>query len=202
MNDEVAVQTHDLRVLRGMREIGPLSLVARRGEAVALVGPNGCGKTTLLLAMLGLISTSGGRAEIFGQVPAPANPPQRTAYLPDRPVFWESSSGPANLRPFATGPDQVPAALERVGLSSTSRVPVRAYSRGMKQRLGLARVLVAQPQLLVLDEPTIAVDDSGVGALADTLSELVQNGAAVVVSTHDAHFVDRLGARVHQLAAS
>ncbi len=176
------------------------------GTRFGLLGPNGSGKTTLLRMLLGLVHATAGEVELLGQ-PVPRHAARvlpRVGALVEGPAAWGHLSGRANLRLLdAAGPGRrrgrhkrVDEALERVGLGGIDRRPVRAYSLGMRQRLGLAAALLRRPELLVLDEPTNGLDPRGIGEVRELLTELNAHGTTVVLSSHLLTEVEALCHRV------
>ena len=185
---------------RGRRTLGPFTVTVEPAEVVALVGPNGAGKTTLLRLLLGIDRPSSGLALVGGCPVGPLTPPRGVGYVPDRDEFWDWLSAEQNLWPFAPDPAAVTSTIVRVGLDPSS-APVRTYSRGMRQRLAIARALLTATGLLVLDEPTIAIDSDGVALLAGVVGELRLSGVATLVATHDADFAGTIGARLVRVEA-
>jgi ABC-type multidrug transport system ATPase subunit len=184
----------------GARLVGPCDLRVGLGEVVALVGPNGSGKTTFIRVALGIDRAADGHCAIFGRRVDPLHPPTGVGYVPDRAEFWDWLDAHDNLRPFAPSGADIDALLERVGLTAAARRPVRAYSRGMRQRLSLGRALANDPALLVLDEPTIALDEGGVELLMEIVREQTARNRSVVVASHDESFVRGLGGRIVRFA--
>jgi len=177
------------------------------GDRYGLLGPNGSGKTTLLRLLLGLVYATSGEITLMGR-PVPR---QLKAVLPDvgtlveGPAAYGHMSGRANLALVdAAGPGghrrtrrtRIDDALERVGLGGVDRRPVKAYSLGMRQRLGLAAALLRAPRLLVLDEPTNGLDPRGIGEFRELLIELNRAGTTLLVSSHLLSEVDQLCTRV------
>jgi ABC-type multidrug transport system ATPase subunit len=187
-----AVAGVDLRIPAGIR--------------FGLLGPNGSGKTTLVRMLLGLVHATAGEVELLGD-PMPhraARVLPRVGAMVEGPAAWGNLSGRANLRLIdAAGPgggrgrrQRVDDALERVGLGGIDRRPVRAYSLGMRQRLGIAAALLRAPELLLLDEPTNGLDPRGIGEMRDLLVALNKAGTTVVLSSHLLGEVDALCHRV------
>lgn len=167
-----------------------ISLTATAGESIALIGHNGAGKTTLLKLLLGLTRPSCGRVMVLGRDPANAEPGlrRRIGYLPEHVSFQSAASAREILGLYAglkgVPRPQVQRLLERVGLGKATDRPLRTYSKGMRQRLGLAQAMLGSPELLLLDEPTSGLDP----VLRRDVYALVQSsrdaGTTVLISTH------------------
>src|SRR6185437_13679609 len=178
--------------IAAVREV---SLDVREGDRYGLLGPNGSGKSTLVRMLLGLVYATSGSITVFGeQVPRHARRvlPEIGALI-EEPAAYPHLSGRANLRLLdAAGPHgsrrtrrrRVDDALEQVGLAGIDRRPVRAYSLGMRQRLGLAAALVRRPRLLILDEPTNGLDPRGIRDIRDLLTGLNESGVTIFLSSH------------------
>ena len=166
------------------------------GEVVMLAGPNGAGKSTLLRVVLGLLDVDTGSMQVDG-VPAQPGPAFRRhlGYLPESVAFTESLTGRQVMRFFArvrgVGRAAVEASLSRVGLAAAGRRVIRGYSRGMRQRLGLAVATLGKPALLVLDEPTGGLDQEGLTVLWDVFTEWQTEGRMVLLSSHDLTLLER-----------
>ena len=172
-----------------------LDLAVYPGEIFGLLGANGAGKTTTILMLLGLSEPTDGEALVMGLDPAfePREVKRRVGYLPDAVGFYGNMTGRQNLRYTARlnglRKDAAEAAidevLEQVGLTDRADDEVQTYSRGMRQRLGIADALVKGPDLLILDEPTTAIDPLGVVEILDLLRALVQErDLAILLSSH------------------
>ena len=203
----------DVIVTRGLvKRFGRVTAVAGvdlripAGIRFGLLGPNGSGKTTLVRMLLGLVHATAGEVELLGE-PMPRRAARvlpRVGAMVEGPAAWGNLSGRANLRLIdAAGPgggrgrrQRVDDALERVGLGGIDRRPVRAYSLGMRQRLGIAAALLRAPELLLLDEPTNGLDPRGIGEMRDLLVALNEAGTTVVLSSHLLGEVDALCHRV------
>jgi ABC-type multidrug transport system ATPase subunit len=203
----------DVIVTRGLvKRFGRVTAVAGvdlripAGIRFGLLGPNGSGKTTLVRMLLGLVHATAGEVELLGE-PMPRRAARvlpRVGAMVEGPAAWGNLSGRANLRLIdAAGPgggrgrrQRVDEALERVGLGGIDRRPVRAYSLGMRQRLGIAAALLRAPELLLLDEPTNGLDPRGIGEMRDLLVALNEAGTTVVLSSHLLGEVDALCHRV------
>jgi ABC-type multidrug transport system ATPase subunit len=191
-----------------------VDLEVREGDRYGLLGPNGSGKTTLVRMMLGLVYATSGEIEVLGQrMPRHAREvlPQVGALI-EEPAAYPHLSGRANLALLdAAGPGgltarrtrrrRVDEALEQVGLGGVGRRPVKAYSLGMRQRLGLAGALIRRPRLLVLDEPGNGLDPHGIRDLRELLIGLNEAGVTVFLSSHLMAEVEQLCTRVGVLDA-
>ena len=178
-----------------------VDLDVREGDRYGFLGPNGSGKTTTVRMLLGLVLPTSGTVSLLGRARVRDALPDVGA-LVEGPAFVAAASGRTNLRQLdAAGPGgaratrrrRVEDALEQVGLAGVGSKPVRAYSLGMRQRLGLAAALLRAPRLLVLDEPTNGLDPQGIREVRDLLLALNRQGTTVFLSSH-------LLAEVEQLA--
>ena len=156
---------------------------------IGLVGPNGSGKSTLIRILLGLIRPTDGNASVLGLTAhAPQAYAARVGALIESPAFVPGLSARANLVSLArlrrVPLDRVDAVIAQVGLTGRDREPVRRFSLGMKQRLGIAMALLSDPELLILDEPTNGLDPAGIVEIRELLRELGRNGRTVIVSSH------------------
>jgi len=195
-------------------KVGPLDLSIGEGEIVGLIGANGAGKTTTLKLLLGLLVPDAGRIDLVGTPSGRGEWRSSVGYLPEQPAFYEYLSGREFLMfvgdLFGLAPGllsgRVASLLERVGIAESANRPIRTYSKGMQQRLGLAQALLNDPKLLLLDEPMSGLDPIGRRFVRDLLLELRAQGRSILFSTHiipDAEFVcDRIALmRTGQLTA-
>jgi ABC-2 type transport system ATP-binding protein len=190
---DAAIETRGLTKRFGQRAaIDGVDLYVPRGSAFGFLGPNGAGKTTMIRMLLGLTRASAGSMRVLGR-PVPAERSealQHVGAIVEEPRFHAHLSGRENLRIVAAarGPhvrERIGPALERVGLSRRADEKVRKYSLGMRQRLGVARCLLADPQLLILDEPTNGLDPGGIQEFRLMIRELVEKeGRTVFLSSH------------------
>lgn len=186
--------------------VDKLELTVSHGEVFGLLGPNGAGKTTTILMLLGLSAPSDGEARVLGLDPArnPLLVKRQVGYLPDDVGFYGGMTGRQNLRYTASlngierkvADERISSLLDRVGLSGAADAAVETYSRGMRQRLGLADVLVKDPSIVVLDEPTTAIDPAGVVEVLEMVRGLARDGAAVLLASHLLHQVQQVCDRV------
>jgi Cu-processing system ATP-binding protein len=168
--------------------VDEVSLRIAAGERVALLGHNGAGKTTLMKMVLGLSRPSGGAIFVLGQAPGSPAARRTSAYLPENIAFNPALSGTETLRFYArlkgADPRQTGSLLDKVGLAEAGRQAVRTYSKGMRQRLGLAQALIGTPRLLLLDEPTSGLDPVSRQMFYDVVAELAGRGTAILLSSH------------------
>jgi len=177
---------------RGVVAVKDLSLRIEPGEVYGLLGPNGSGKSTTLKIILGLVSPSRGRTEIFGRNSRLVESREAVGFLPENPYFYKYLTGAETLRFFgrlcgmkgATLKNRVNELLDLVGLNKARDRRLSTYSKGMLQRIGLAQALVHDPRLVVLDEPTAGVDPAGSREIRDLIMDLKQRGITVLLSSH------------------
>lgn len=190
--------------LGGQVILSDINFEVAAGQVVAIVGANGSGKSTLLRVIVGLVRPRTGSVRLFGSTPHDLDAVRRVGAAIDTPALYPWMSGKAVLQTLLNlsgEPDRgrARAALERFGLSQAGRKPVVRYSQGMRKRLALAAASLGQPELLVLDEPTNALDADGRALFGDWLQQHRSAGGSAVIATHrpsDAELCDR----VHLLA--
>jgi ABC-2 type transport system ATP-binding protein len=181
-----------------------LDLQIRPGEAFGLLGPNGSGKSTTIKLLLGLISPNEGEARVFGLAPDSLEARRRVGFLPENPYFYGFLTGDETLRFFGklcglSGKKleaRIEELIELVGLQNGRERPLRSYSKGMLQRIGLAQALVHDPDLLFLDEPTAGVDPQGSAQIRDLILRLKKAGKTVIFSSHLLEQVQEVADRV------
>ena len=205
--EAILVQDLKKRYGRGAREVHALqgvSLRVQRGEIYGLLGRNGAGKTTLVKILLDIVRASSGAAQLLGRSSREIAARRVAGYLPEDHRFAEYQTGAGALHFYAmlSGLSarerrmRVPALLALVGLREAADRKVRAYSKGMKQRLGLAQAMVHDPDLLLLDEPTDGVDPVGRAEIRAVLQRLKSEGKTVFLNSHLLSEVERLCDRV------
>jgi ABC-2 type transport system ATP-binding protein len=171
-----------------------VSFGIRRGEIFGLLGPNGAGKTTTILMLLGLSEITGGKARVLGRDPArePLTVKRQVGYLPDNVGFYDNLTGIDNLHytarligiPHEQRARRIAEALERAGLADAGRKKVGAYSHGMRQRLGLAEIVMKEARVAILDEPTNGLDPQASVELLALIRALKEGGVTVMLSSH------------------
>jgi ABC-2 type transport system ATP-binding protein len=187
--------------------VDALSFEVHAGEVFGFLGPNGAGKTTTILMLLGLTEPTAGRAEVLGFDPVrqPLQVKRQVGYLPENVGFYDDLTAQENLR-YVARLNQVPeagmqplldSALSAVGLAGESTKLVGQYSRGMRQRLGIAELLLKQPKLVILDEPALGLDPDGMNKMLDLIVSLNRDrGITVLMCTHLLNHVERICRRV------
>src|SRR5881409_672504 len=169
-----------------------LDLCVEPGEVYGLLGPNGSGKSTTLKIILGLVSPTRGRTEIFGHDSRLVESREAVGFLPENPYFYKYLTGEETLRFFgrlcglggARLRERINELLDLVGLTKARKQRLGTYSKGMLQRIGLAQALIHHPKLLVLDEPTAGVDPAGSREIRDLIRDLRHRGITVLLSSH------------------
>ena len=171
-----------------LETVRDVSLNVAAGERIALLGHNGAGKTTLMRMILGLTSITSGQIKVLGTAPGSRTARTAIGFLPENVAFHGSLSGREQLHHFArlkSAPmKQADDLLERVGLDHAADRKIRTYSKGMRQRVGLAQALLGKPKLALLDEPTSGLDPISRHEFYDIVDELANNGTAVLLSSH------------------
>lgn len=171
-----------------MTVLRDLSLTLGEGEVLGLFGHNGAGKTTSMKLILGLLTPSEGQVRVLGRAPNDPEVRRQLGYLPENVTFYPQLSGRETLRHFArlkSAPlKQVDELLEQVGLAHAAERRVKTYSKGMRQRLGLAQALLGEPRLLLLDEPTVGLDPIATGDLYQLVDRLRQRGTSIILCSH------------------
>ncbi|MFX1705474.1 ABC transporter ATP-binding protein [Chitinophaga sp. CC14] len=190
-----------------LKAVDNLHLSIGKGEIFGLLGPNGAGKSTTILMLLGLTEPSAGEARICG-INASRNPipvKRKVGYMPDSVGFYNELTALENLTyigrlngiPETTVADVARNMLEEVGLGAAIHKKTGVFSRGMKQRLGLAEVLIKQPEVIILDEPTLGIDPTGVRDFLELIRQLNERqGLTILLSSHHLHQVQQVCNRV------
>ena len=187
---DVSLKYNDFTALNNV------SFEVKAGQTMALLGHNGAGKSSLIKVILGLISPTAGNAEVMGQS-AYANHQQNRVdigYLPEDVSFYDKLSGREVLSYFGAlkgvSQSRIESLLEEFGLGYAQHRQLKTYSKGMKQRLGVAQAILSEPKILLLDEPTVGLDPLASQFLYGKINQLKQAGCAVVISTHELSLVE------------
>jgi ABC-2 type transport system ATP-binding protein len=194
VSDAVIVATGLTKTYGSATAVDHISFTVDRSEIFGLLGPNGAGKTTTILMMLGLTEISDGEVRVLGFDPArePLSVKRRVGYLPDTVGFYDDLTAADNLRytarligfAFAEREKRIAGALERVGLVESANKRVGTFSRGMRQRLGLAEIVMKGAQIAILDEPTSGLDPQATVDLLDIIRGFKRDGISVLLSSH------------------
>ena len=205
---DALIEAHGLIKAYGdFRAVDGIDLTLNEGEVYGFLGPNGSGKSTTILMMLGLTEPSGGTIRVCGYDPTrnPLEVKRQVGYLPESVGFYGDMTGSENLRftaelnslPRRRAEERIAELLATVELSDAANQPVAQYSRGMRQRLGLADVLLKDPRVVILDDPTLGLDPAGIRWLLGLIEELSeQRGITLFLSSHQLHEVQRVCHRV------
>jgi ABC-2 type transport system ATP-binding protein len=203
MNENLAIEINELsKTYDRVTVVDRLSFKVRENEVYGLLGPNGAGKTTTILMMLGLTEPSEGKVRIFGFDPAhdALKVKSLVGYLPEEVGFYTDLTARENLEFIADlnniGLEEtrrrVDEVLDMVGLADKRDTQTGKFSRGMRQRLGIADVLIKRPRLVILDEPTSGLDPVGINHLLDIIAGLPKLGTTVLLSSHQLYQVQRV----------
>ncbi|RME72097.1 MAG: ABC transporter ATP-binding protein [Chloroflexi bacterium] len=206
-NNNVVIKSRGLTKKYGdFTAVDHLNLTVNRGEVFGLLGPNGSGKTTTILMLLGLTEPTAGSVEVLGLDPArqPLSVKARVGYLPDQVGFYDGLTARENLGyiarlnglPRAEANERIQRVLSQVGLSEVANKRVGTFSRGMRQRLGVAEVLLKQPELIIMDEPTLGLDPEGAREFLELIVQLKSEGITMLLSSHLLHQVQAVCDRV------
>lgn len=187
--------------------VNDLNLTISKGEVFGLLGPNGAGKTTTILMLLGLTEPTSGTARIHGMdcTRNPLEVKSVVGYLPDNTGFYTDMTGRQNLR--FTGAlnglsgdeleKKIDELLERVGMTKAADQKAGTYSKGMRQRLGIADVLIKDPDIIIMDEPTLGLDPAGMREFLELIAKLsTEDGRTLLISSHQLHQVQQVCDRV------
>jgi len=208
---QVVVETNNLtKTYDGFTAVDGLNLRIEEGEIFGFLGPNGAGKTTTILMLLGLTEPSSGTAQVCGCNPTrePLKVKRIVGYLPERVGFYEDLTARQNLRytaelnnlPKEEAEKKITDLLATVGLSEVADQQVSTFSRGMKQRLGIADIRVKEPKLAFLDEPTTGIDPEGIDEILKLIVSMAKRKITVIFCSHQLHQVQKICTRVGILA--
>jgi len=208
METNAIIETVELtKVYNGQVAVDHLTLQIPKGEVFGFLGPNGAGKTTTLLMLLGLTEPTGGTARVLGVDPArePVRVKGLIGYLQENMGFYSDLNArqmldfiaELNRLPYDAAQVRIDEALETVGLTGESKKKISAYSRGMRQRLGIAELLIKNPQVVFLDEPTLGLDPDATNRMIELIEALCrEKKMTVLLSSHMLHLVQKICHRV------
>jgi ABC-2 type transport system ATP-binding protein len=208
MGAQTVIETKELTKYYGRHAaVDGLTINVQEGEIFGFLGPNGAGKTTIILMLLGLTEPSKGEAKVcgFNPIREPLKVKRLAGYLPENVGFYRDMTARENLQyvarlnkiPEKTAPEKVDEALEIVGLSGDADKKVGVFSRGMNQRLGIAEVLIKDPKICFLDEPTLGLDPDGAIRMIELIQSLSQERKiTMLISSHNLDQVQKMSHRV------
>ena len=207
MNDKVVIKTKDLVKNYGKCiAVDKLNLAITEGEIFGFLGPNGAGKTTTLLMLLGLTEPTSGTATICGydSTREPVEVKRLAGYLPEKVGFYDDLTAIENLDYTAalnglsrgTALKRIKGLLDMVGLSEVAEQKVGTYSHGMKQRLGIADVMIKAPKVAFFDEPTAGIDPAGIEQVLGLIADMARQKVTIMLSSHQLHQVQKICTRV------
>jgi ABC-2 type transport system ATP-binding protein len=203
MAENFAIETQDLtKSYDGVTVVDHLNLHVEENEVFGLLGPNGAGKTTTILMLLGLTEPASGTVRVcgFNPIREPLEVKRVVGYLPEEVGFYDNLTASENLKFIAElnniSPGEtdrrISRVLEMVGLTNERDMLVGKFSRGMRQRLGIADVLIKEPKVIFLDEPTSGLDPRGINQLLDLIANLPKMGTTVMLSSHQLYQVQKV----------
>jgi len=208
MDNQAIIETEGLtKVYNGQMAVDHLSFSVKEGEVFGFLGPNGAGKTTTLLMLLGLTEPTSGKAKVLGIDPIrdPIKVKGMIGYMPENMGFYGDLDAlqtlnfvaELNALPKDVANERIENALKTVGLAEESKKKVGAYSRGMRQRLGIAELIIKEPKVSFLDEPTLGLDPDATNWMMQLIERLSrERKMTVVLSSHMLHLVQRICHRV------
>ena len=207
MSQQYVVEAKDLtKAYDGFIAVNKLNLQIYEGEVFGFLGPNGAGKTTSILMLIGLTEPTSGTVRVCGYDPArePVKVKKIVGYLPEKVGFYDDLTARQNLDYTASlngmsveeTSNKVTELLSMVGLSDVSEQKVGKFSHGMKQRLGIADVMIKDPKIIFFDEPTTGIDPEGVDQVLSLIADMVRRKITIVLSSHQLHQVQKICTRV------
>ncbi len=208
MKEKPIIETQNLTKFYGEQvAVDDLTFNIQEGEIFGFLGPNGSGKTTTLLMLLGLTEPSDGWAKVaeFDPTREAIKIKRIVGYIPENMGFYDDMNAIENLRfiarlnniPDPASSEKIGEALERVGLNEEAEKRVGAYSRGMRQRLGIAEILIKEPKIAFLDEPTLGLDPDGTIRIIEYIQSLSKdNNITILLSSHDLKQVQKISDRI------
>lgn len=186
------------KIIRGQVVLNNINLTLEKGKIYGFIGSNGSGKTMLFRAICGLIKPSKGTIKIQGEIlHKDISFPRDVGVIIESPGFWDHLTGFENLKLLSNikgiiGDEEIKSTLERVGLKKEDSRIYKKYSLGMKQRLAIAQAIMESPCLLILDEPTNALDEDGVELIRNIILEENKRGATVLIASHNKEDINKL----------
>jgi ABC-2 type transport system ATP-binding protein len=211
MSPQIVIETKDLTKTYGsFTAVDKLNLSIAEGEIFGFLGPNGAGKTTTILMLLGLTEPTSGTALVCGFSPTrePLKVKRQVGYLPEKIGFYEDLTARQNLEytarlnniPWTQVQNNIDRILNSVGLGDVTNKEVGQFSHGMKQRLGIADVMIKDPKVIFFDEPTTGIDPKGVDEILALISEMAKRKITAIISSHQLHHIQKVCTHVGIMA--
>lgn len=198
MEEKVTIEIKNLsKIINDINILNDVNVNFQSGKIYGIVGKNGSGKTMLFKAICGLINITGGEIKVFDEVIKDGAFPKETGIIIENPGFLPQYSAFKNLKILASinnklSDDDIKYFIELVGLNPKDKRPVKKFSLGMKQRLGIAQALMEKPKLLILDEPMNALDEEGVNLVRKLLLELKEQSVTILLASHNREDINQL----------
>lgn len=185
------------KTINNIKILNNITVSFKSGHIYGLIGRNGSGKTMLFKSICGLINITSGEIRVFNKLIANGNFPDDTGIIIENPGFLPQYSGYKNLEILASIRNKINSSdikniIKIVGLNPDDKLPVKKYSLGMKQRLGIAQALMESPKLLILDEPMNALDEDGVNDIRKILLNLKKQGVTILIASHNKEDIETL----------
>lgn len=206
MGEDILIQVeHYSKTIHKSQILDDINLELKGGNVYGLKGKNGSGKTMLMRAICGLINPTKGCVKINGELLGKdISFPRSIGVLLENPAFISGYTGSKNLRMLASirkriGEEEIKQTLEQVGLDPADKRTYRKYSLGMKQRLGIAAAIMEKPDIVILDEPINALDESGAEQVREILREQKERGAVCIIACHDSEELEFLSDEIFEL---
>ena len=207
MNSQAVIETKDLTKAYGdLVAVNKLNLHINEGEIFGFLGPNGAGDTTTILMLLGLTEPTSGNASVCGYNPTrePLQVKKLVGYLPEKVGFYEDLTAFQNLEytahlnglPWNKIRSKIDEVLNLVGLCDVTKKEVGQFSHGMKQRLGIADVMIKEPKVVFFDEPTSGIDPKGTEEMLELISSMASRKITAIVSSHQLHHIQKISTRI------
>jgi ABC-2 type transport system ATP-binding protein len=197
--------TNLTKVIKGKTILSCININIEKGQIIGIIGRNGSGKSMLFKSICGFVIPTSGKIEVLGkEIHRDVSFPEKTGFIIEYPGFLPQYSGFKNLKILADIQDKIDdnkiiQSLNDVGLDPDDKKPVKKYSLGMKQRLGIAQSIMENPDLLVLDEPTNGLDKEGVAIIHTLLKRLKENGTTILIASHNPLDIEILCDHVYEM---
>lgn len=197
MNEIVVIVQNLVKTIKGQIILNHINLEIEQGKIYGIIGRNGSGKSMLFKAISGLISPTSGKIKVFGEEISSGKFPKNFGMLLDKPGFLPHYSAYKNLKLLASinnviSDEEIKNAIALVGLDPELKKPVKQYSLGMKQRLGIAQAIMEKPQFIILDEPMNGLDEEGVAEMRNLILNLKERGVTILLSSHNSEDISLL----------